>query len=70
MVEVIFVFLAWAGNLHQASVRQLDAAIGAAPHGRVVGDHHDGVALAVQFVKKLDHDFFVGLVQVAGRFVG
>ena len=70
MIEALFIFLAGAGNLHQPSVRQLDAAVGAASHGRVVGDHHDGVALAVEFVEKLDHDFFVGLVQVAGGLVG
>ena len=70
MIEVLFIFLTGTGNLHQAPVRQLDAAIGAAAHGGVVGDHYDGVAFAVELVEELDHDFFVGLVQVAGRFIG
>src|SRR4029077_2405231 len=55
------------GNL---AVMQLDAAIGQAGNNRIVGDHHDGASLAVQFAQQAQDNLFVDRVQVPSGLVG
>ena len=41
------------------AVMQFDAAVGQAGDDGVVGDHHDGASLLVQFAQQAQDDFFV-----------
>src|SRR6188474_2668661 len=52
-----------------AAVEQVDAAIGVRRVTRIVGDHADGRAAAMQFPQELHHRFAVFRVEVTGRFV-
>ena len=49
---------------------EFDAAIGELADGRIVGDHEDGVAFAVEIAQQANHGFFVGFVEIAGGLVG
>src|SRR5581483_78528 len=53
-----------------ASVMQLDAAIGKPRNHRIVGDHDNGPPLLVELAQQAQYDFLVLRVEVAGRLVG
>lgn len=69
MVEAGFVFRRINGDLRQTSMGQLDAAVGKRADGRVMRDHENGVAFAVQFAEQADDGLLVGFVEVAGGLV-
>ena len=52
------------------AVAEGDAALGEGGHLGVVGDHDDGVAVAVEVLEELGDDLLVGGVEVAGGLVG
>ncbi len=54
----------------QVAVSQLDAAVRLARDVRVVRNHKNGVAGVVQFAENLDHDGFVGLIEISRGLVG
>ena len=71
--EVIEVDAVVHGNAlidSEMAVDEFDAAIRLLRDVRVVGDHEDGVASAVEFAEEADDDFFVGLIEIAGGLVG
>ena len=58
------------GVERKMAVRQFDAPVGLPRDVRIVRDHQNGVAGLVQLTEQIDHDLFVGFVQIAGRLVG
>ena len=58
------------GVAEDLAVAQGDAALGEGGHLGVVGDHDDGVALAVKILEKVGDDGLVGGVEVSGGLVG
>ena len=52
------------------AVAQGDLALGEAGHLWVVGDHYDGVAVAVEILEEFGDDRLIGCVEVARGFVG
>ena len=48
---------------------EFDAAVGETPDGRRVRHHQNRVAFRVKFAQKAEHNFLVGLVEVAGRLI-
>ena len=53
----------------EMAVNELDAPVGLLRDVRIVGDHEDVVAGAVQFAEKTDDDFLVGFVEITGGLV-
>src|SRR5690348_1418293 len=70
VVETRFIFRGINGDLRQSAVGEFDAAIGKRADGRVVRDHENGVAFAMQFAEEADDGLLVGLVEIAGGLVG
>lgn len=58
------------GVAEDLSVAEGDASLGEAGHLGVVGDHDDGVAVAVEVLEEVGDDLLVGGVEVSGGFVG
>src|SRR5487761_2250653 len=58
------------GVAEDLAVAEGDASLGEAGHLRVVGDHDDGVAVAVEVLEEVGDDLLVGCVEVSGGFVG
>ena len=56
--------------LDHPAVEEVDGAVGVAREARVVGDHADGRARAVQLAQQLHHRVAVLRVEVAGGLVG
>ena len=54
----------------QMTVGQFDAAVRLARDVRVVRDHQDGVPGFVKLAENLEHDFFVGFVEISRGLVG
>src|SRR5713226_691676 len=54
----------------QAAMSKFDAAVGLARDVRVVRDHENGVAAAVQFAENFEDHGFVGFIEIAGGLVG
>src|SRR5450432_684694 len=48
----------------------MDLAFGVGGETRIVGNHADGCALLVEFLKQLHHCFSVFGIEVARRFIG
>src|SRR5262245_35865301 len=55
--------------VHDATVEQLDRALGVAREPRIVRDHADRAALLVQVAQQVHHGLAVRRVQVSGRLV-
>ena len=56
--------------LDDAAVEDVDAAVGVARVARIVGDHADRRAAAVQLAKQIHHRFAAARIEVSGRLVG
>src|SRR5579864_3346237 len=54
----------------QAAVRQLDPPVRLAGDVRVVRNHQDSVAAAVQLAENFQHNGLVGFVEITGRLIG
>src|SRR5260370_5139696 len=54
----------------QVAMSKFDAAVGLARDVRVVRDHENGVAAAVQFAENFEDHGFVGFIEIAGGLVG
>ena len=52
------------------AVVQFDPAIGQAGDDGIMGDHHDGASLAMQFAQQAQDNLFVDRIQIAGGLVG
>jgi hypothetical protein len=70
VIEVDFVGGGKFGDLDEAAVSEIEAAVGELSDGRVVSDHEDGVAFVVEFAEEANDFFLVGFVEVAGGLVG
>src|SRR5438046_10127718 len=55
--------------LDHTAVEQMDAALGVPGVARIVRDHADGGAAAVQLLEQVHHGFAAARVEVAGRLV-
>jgi len=70
MIEALLFFGGDCGDLLEAPVGQLDAAVGQPRDGRRVRHHDDGVSAGVQLAENVEDDLLVGLIEIAGGLVG
>src|SRR5438067_13822592 len=58
------------GFLDDASIKEMDGALGVTGKARIVGDHNDGGTVAMQTAEQLHPRFGVARVEVSCAFVG
>ena len=69
VIEPNFLLGGNLGDLRQAPVGQIDAAVRQLPDRRVVRHHQDRVPFGVQLAQQTDHGFLVRFVEISGRLV-
>ena len=58
------------GGFDDAAVEEMNGALGVMGVARVVGDHADGGAIAVQFLQKIHDGVAIFGVEIAGGLIG